>query len=118
MKDAMWTVDPSYGVRYRDPKDTQQQMLELELEPDTAPLRRILHDFIAASPEGRVVSELQRYTLLETVYRPSQVIKLVRQMRDAGGVATEPRAINARTRVTLATTPPNTSSAAEQGALW
>ncbi|WP_328550195.1 three-Cys-motif partner protein TcmP [Streptomyces sp. NBC_00366] len=118
MKDAMWTVDPAYGVRYRDPKDTQQQMLELELEPDTAPLRRILHDFIAASPEGRAVSELQRYTLLETVYRPSQVIKLVRQMRDAGGVATEPRAINTKTRVVLATTPPNTSSSAEQGALW
>ncbi|WP_406124726.1 hypothetical protein OHQ89_22405 [Streptomyces canus] len=24
MKDAMWKVDPSYGVRYRDPRDAQQ----------------------------------------------------------------------------------------------
>ncbi|GAA2407547.1 three-Cys-motif partner protein TcmP [Streptomyces coeruleofuscus] len=52
MKDAMWKVDPSYGVRYRDPRDTQQQMLDLELEPDTAPLRRILHDSISEALTG------------------------------------------------------------------
>ncbi|MCM3805960.1 three-Cys-motif partner protein TcmP [Streptomyces sp. DR7-3] len=118
MKDAMWKVDPSYGVRYRDPKDTQQQMLELELEPDTAPLQRILQDYIAKSSEGRVVPELQRYTLLETIYRPTQVIKVVRQLRDAGTVATEPRAINAKTLVTLTKSPPNTSPPVEQGTLW
>lgn len=32
-KDAMWKVDPSYGVRYRGPRDTQQQMLDLVFEP-------------------------------------------------------------------------------------
>ncbi|WP_306335723.1 three-Cys-motif partner protein TcmP [Streptomyces sp. KL118A] len=60
MKDAMWKVDPSYGVRYRDPRDTQQQMLELVFEPDTAPLRRILHEFISGSPDGRTIPELKR----------------------------------------------------------
>ncbi|MEH0586142.1 three-Cys-motif partner protein TcmP [Streptomyces sp. B21-106] len=118
MKDAMWKVDPSYGVRYRDPRDTQQQMLNLELEPDTAPLRRILHDSISEAANGLTIPELQRYALLETVYRPAQVINAVRQLREAGVVTTEPRAINANTRVTLATTPPKASSAAEQGALW
>lgn len=29
MKDAMWKVDPSYGVPYRGPRDTQQQMLRV-----------------------------------------------------------------------------------------
>ncbi|MFE9172473.1 three-Cys-motif partner protein TcmP [Streptomyces kebangsaanensis] len=118
MKDAMWKVDPSYGVRYRDPKDTQQQMLDLELEPNTAPLRRMLRDYIAEAPQGRTVLELQRYALLETVYRPTQVIKVVRQMRDQGIVATEPHAINTKTRVTSAESPPSSGPSAEQGTLW
>lgn len=111
-------MDPSYGVRYRDPRDTQQQMLDLVFEPDTAPLRRILHDFISETPDGRTIPELKRYALLETVYRPAQVIETVRQLREAGAVTTEPRAINAKTRVSLATTPPTTRPTAEQGALW
>jgi len=118
IKDAMWKVDTSYGVRYRDPKDTQQQTLELEFEPDTAPLRRILRDYIAASPEGRTVPELQRFTLLETVYRPAQVITLLRQMRDDGILKAEPRAINAKARVAIATAPTSTTPTASQDALW
>lgn len=118
MKDAMWKVDPSYGVRYRDPRDTQQQMLDLVFEPDTAPLRRILHDFISETPDGRTIPELKRYALLETVYRPAQVINAVRQLREAGSVATEPRAINNKTRVRLSATPSASSPSAEQDALW
>ncbi|MDH6523274.1 hypothetical protein M2163_000221 [Streptomyces sp. SAI-135] len=118
LKDAMWKVDPSYGVLYRDPRDTQQQMLDLVFEPDTAPLRRILHDFISETPGGRTIPELKRYALLETVYRPARVIETVRQLREAGAVTAEPRAINARTRVSLAATPPTTRPSAEQGALW
>ncbi|MGV9843276.1 hypothetical protein ACWDUB_14380 [Streptomyces fungicidicus] len=41
-----------------------------------------------------------------------------RQLRDAGAVTTEPRAINAKTRVSLAATPPTSRPSAEQGALW
>jgi three-Cys-motif partner protein len=118
MKDAMWQVDPSYGVRYRDPRDTQQQMLDLVFEPDTAPLRRILHDFISETPDGRTIPELKRYALLETVYRPAQVIDAVRQLREAGSVATEPRAINNKTRARLSATPSASSPSAEQDALW
>ncbi|MFG2525603.1 three-Cys-motif partner protein TcmP [Streptomyces sp. NPDC048527] len=118
MKDAMWKVDPSYGVRYRDPRDTQQQMLDLVFDPDTAPLRRILHDFISEAADGRIIPELKRYTLLETVYRPAQVIDAVRQLREAGSVTTEPRAINNKTRVHLAAAPPAPSPSAEQDVLW
>ncbi|MFK0107888.1 three-Cys-motif partner protein TcmP [Streptomyces sp. NPDC091217] len=118
MKDAMWKVDPSYGVRYRDPRDAKQQMLELELEPNTAPLRRILRDFVSEAPDGRTVLELQRYALLETVYRPTQVIKVVRQLRDSGVVTTGPGAITNKTRVTMATAAPEPSPSAEQEALW
>ncbi|MFJ9713448.1 three-Cys-motif partner protein TcmP [Streptomyces sp. NPDC101234] len=118
MKDAMWKVDPSYGVRYRDPRDAKQQTLELELEPNTAPLRRILRDFVSEAPDGRTVLELQRYALLETVYRPTQVIKVVRQLRDTGVVTTGPGAITNKTRVTMATAAPEPSPSAEQEALW
>ncbi|MEV0113261.1 three-Cys-motif partner protein TcmP [Streptomyces sp. NPDC050844] len=98
MKDAMWKVDHSHGVRYRDPMDAQQQELELEFElPNTAPLGRILRDHIADASRGRTVAELQKYTLLETVYRPRQVIKLIRGMRDRGVVATEPKAVTTKT---------------------
>ncbi|WP_372410164.1 three-Cys-motif partner protein TcmP [Streptomyces luteireticuli] len=99
MKDAMWSVDSDHGVRYRDPKDLQQQQLELEMEPDTGPLRRILRDHIASSPNGRTVAELKKYTLLETVYRPAQVTALVRQMRNDRLVATEPYKVTSETIV-------------------
>lgn len=118
MKDAMWKVDPSYGVRHRDPRDTRQQMLNLVFEPDTGPLRRILRDFICEAPDGRTIPELKRYALLETVYQPGKVIDAVRQLRNAGAVTTEPRAISTKTRVHLAATPPTPSPSAEQGALW
>jgi hypothetical protein len=55
---------------------------------------------------------------LETVFRPAQVIDAVRQLRDADAVTTDPRAINNKTRVHLAATPPASSPSAEQGALW
>ncbi|WP_245936605.1 hypothetical protein [Streptomyces cahuitamycinicus] len=93
-------------------------MLDLVFEPDTAPLRRILHDFIFETPGGRTIPELKRYALLETVYRPAQVIEAIRQLREAGAATTEARAINAKTRMSLAATPSATRPSAEQGALW
>ncbi|AZM50897.1 hypothetical protein DMB38_21375 [Streptomyces sp. WAC 06738] len=118
MKDAMWNVDPSYGVRYRDPRDSEQQMLDLVFEPDTAPLRRILRDFISQAPSGRTVQELQRYTLLDTVYRPAQVITAVRQLRESGAVITDARLITKKTRVCATAPPSPPGPSAEQGALW
>ncbi|MDF4251848.1 three-Cys-motif partner protein TcmP [Streptomyces sp. WMMB303] len=117
MKDAMWGVDPSHGIRYRDPKDPGQQQLDLALEPNTAPLRRILLDHVASSNAGRTVEELQAYTLLETVFRPAQVINVIRRMRDAEAVRTEPNGVTKKTRVLLPASHP-TPSTAEQAALW
>ncbi|MFZ3474239.1 three-Cys-motif partner protein TcmP [Streptomyces sp. 4.24] len=118
MKDAMWKVDPGHGVRYRDPKDPAQQRLELELEPDTAALRRILLDHVTASSGGRTVGELQRYTRLETVFRPAQVIRLIRQMRDSGQVATDPAGVSSKTRVFLPKPTVPGSAVGTQEGLW
>ncbi|MFB7618109.1 three-Cys-motif partner protein TcmP [Kitasatospora sp. NPDC056181] len=103
MKDAMWKVDTATGVRYRDPKDPQQQELDLTFEPDTAPLHRILVEHLR-DVESRTVDQLQQYTLLETVYRPTQVITLLKRMRDGGEVGIAPGRITRATTVTAAKT--------------
>ena len=42
MKDAMWAVDPAFGIGYRDPRDPNQMTLGIEIQPNTAPLSRML----------------------------------------------------------------------------
>lgn len=90
MKEAMWGVDTTSGVRYIDPKIPNQQALDLELEPDTGPLRRILLEHLRAAPNGRSVAQLEEYTILETVYRPTQVIPLLQRMRDDQDIRVSP----------------------------
>ncbi|MGH3321473.1 MAG: hypothetical protein ACRDQA_18625 [Nocardioidaceae bacterium] len=75
MKDAMWKVDPIYGVRYRDPRDPHQQLLDIA-DPDTGPLRRDLLAQLGGGP--RSVESLRDYASLETVYRREHVIPVVR----------------------------------------
>ncbi|MFK0253329.1 three-Cys-motif partner protein TcmP [Streptomyces sp. NPDC090445] len=118
MKEAMWSVDRDYGVRYRDPKDTQQQQLALELAPNTEPLRRILLEHVGKSPEGMTVAELKTYTLLETVYKPGQVTNLIRRMRDASAVTTNPHRVTADTLVLPYVRPPEKPAAPDQGVLF
>ncbi|WP_406297388.1 three-Cys-motif partner protein TcmP [Embleya sp. NBC_00888] len=102
MKEAMWAVDPVYGLRYRDQRDPSQCLLDLQMEPDTCGLRSLLLTRISASPRGITISELRDYTLLETVYKPTQVIRTVQAMRDNGHVLTEPRKIAAASIVRIA----------------
>jgi three-Cys-motif partner protein len=82
MKNAMWGVDPAYGVRYRDPRDPDQMALDIEVEPDTAPLSRILLDLVAGGP--LTLDAMRQYALLETVYRPQQVRGLVQGLLMTG----------------------------------
>lgn len=67
MKDAMWGVDPVHGIRYRDPADPDQTLLDITLEPDLAPLRTILLRRIAQGPLS--LENLRNYTNESTVYR-------------------------------------------------
>jgi len=59
---------PVYGVRYRDPHDPDQAMLDIELEPDSAPLLTMLTGRLSVRP--RTLDELRDHALTETVYRP------------------------------------------------
>ena len=85
MKDAMWAVDPANGIRYRDPRDPNQMTLEIQQNPDTAPLSRMLRDVLATG--SRSLDQLREYALLETVYRPQQVRGVVRRLISDGLLA-------------------------------
>jgi hypothetical protein len=64
----MWRIDAVYGVRYRDPRDPDQLVIEFDENADLGPLRRAL---TAELQNGaRTLEQLRRHALLETVYRP------------------------------------------------
>lgn len=86
MKEALWNVDPLGGVRYRDPHDPGQALLELVAEPDKAALGRML---LAEIGEGSAdVEMLRKFALFETIYRPEHVISTVRRLIEDGAIET------------------------------
>lgn len=86
MKAAMWQVDPVYGIRYRDPRDPNQLLLDIKLEPDTGPLRAELMAWLAQKPDGVRLQDLRDYALMETVYKPGQVRAAVLRLLKHGKV--------------------------------
>ncbi len=85
MKEAMWEVDPIQGVQYRDPADPDQQLLDIELEPHTEPLRRELLQYLRRTDENTAsVGDLRRYALYRTVYKESQVKPVLDKLVVAG----------------------------------
>ena len=85
MKEALWEVDSAAGVGYRDPRDPGQQTLDIEFEPQTQPLQRLLLDHLATVPnqEARIYM-LRRFALFQTVFKESQFMPAVRDMIDKG----------------------------------
>src|SRR5690606_5836052 len=41
-KDELWALDEYAGIRYRDPSDSEQTLLDISLQPNLRPLRRAL----------------------------------------------------------------------------
>lgn len=79
MKSAMWKVDPIRGFRFRDPRDTQQGMLDMQWQPDLKPLRQTLLDRL--HEVGKVsVDTLRTFTLEETPYRETHTADAVRRL--------------------------------------
>lgn len=90
MKEAMWEVDDVSGVGYRDPRDPGQQILQIELEPNTNPLRRLIIDHLRGLPHGRAsVSDLRSFALFRTVYKAGQVMPILRDMIDRGDLVSD-----------------------------
>jgi three-Cys-motif partner protein len=84
MKDALWKVDPLGGVRYRDPHDPGQALLELVAEPDKAALARMM--LARISDRALDIKSLREFALLETIYRPEHVIATVRGLVKNGAL--------------------------------
>lgn len=88
-KDVLWEVDEFAGVRYRDPADPSGHPLDIALEPHPGPLRReILATLEREGP--RSVTELRTFALTATVYRASDVTRVLHMLLDAGLVTRRP----------------------------
>lgn len=87
MKEAMWEVDDINGTGYRDPRDPNQETLQIEIEPQTAPLRRLLLAHLEQLP-GRqaTLQELRSFALFRTVYKESQARQVVLDLLHEGKV--------------------------------
>ena len=62
-------------------------MLDIEVEPQTAALERLIVEHVKAHPAGQVpIYELRRFALYQTVYKESQAMTAVRSLVDARGL--------------------------------
>jgi hypothetical protein len=84
----MWAVDPVGGVRFRDPSDPDQGLLDFTLDADLGPLTR---SRLAELGHGlRTLADLKDHTLVETVYRPAHARKAVRKLLQQGAAERDP----------------------------
>jgi hypothetical protein len=91
MKDSMWRTDPVSGVRFRDPRDPDQGVLDFgKPRPDVSPLIRRLTNELRSSPRGTTIEELKDFALLSTAFRPPHVTTAVQQMIDRGDLTRDP----------------------------
>jgi hypothetical protein len=108
MKEAMWEVDEVSGVRYRDPADPLQGLLDIAVEPELDPLARILCSYLEKQPDlSAGVNELRAFALYESVYKASQVKPALERLVQTGKVDTDDPngAVRLESRVTLIVTP-------------
>ncbi|MGK3201406.1 hypothetical protein [Amycolatopsis sp. MEPSY49] len=88
-KSELWAVDEFAGIRYRDPHDPERTLVDISLTPQLLPLRRALSAELGR--RGRCpVAELQRFTLLETIYRPEDAIGALGSAIAAGEITRDP----------------------------
>jgi hypothetical protein len=88
MKNAMWAVDPVGGVRFRDPSDPEQGLLDFALAADLGPLTRSLLAVLGRGP--RTLAELKDHAVVETVYRPPHARKVAQKLLRQGAVERGP----------------------------
>ena len=88
-KNELWAADEFAGIRYRDPRDAQRSLVDISLTPQLPPLRRALLAELARRGSC-AVAELQRHTLLETIYRPADAIGALTSAASAGAISREP----------------------------
>jgi three-Cys-motif partner protein len=105
MKDAMWSVDPSGGSKFRDPRDPNQ--LSFGLSEDSPDLRLLKAQILEQLQGGTDISlrVLQDFALLETVYKEVHASSAVKELKAAGKVDMTPGPSNDNRMVSLAHQP-------------
>ncbi|MGW0434829.1 hypothetical protein ACWDV4_20110 [Micromonospora sp. NPDC003197] len=89
-KEAMWAMDGSAGVRYRDPRDPAAEPVEISPEPPVEPLRRaLLHRLAEVGPCS--VTELRQFTAAETIYRATDTLTALTGLLDTGEITRDPQ---------------------------
>lgn len=88
-KNELWEVDEFAGIRYRDPRDEEHTLVDISETPQLLPLRRMLLAELARRGSCPV-ADLQRYTLLETIYRPADTLGALHSAAVAGEITREP----------------------------
>ncbi|GAB2930563.1 hypothetical protein GCM10027280_17570 [Micromonospora polyrhachis] len=89
-KEAMWAMDGTTGVRYRDPRDPAGEPAAISPEPPLEPLRRTLLDRLTEVGAGSV-TELRQFTAAETIYRATDALTALTGLLDAGLITREPQ---------------------------
>lgn len=88
-KEELWAADEFAGIRYRDPGDAEHTMVDISLNPQVLPLRQPLLDELARRGSC-TVADLQQHTLLATIYRPADTVRVLTSAAVAGVITREP----------------------------
>lgn len=93
MKESLWEVDPNFGVKFRDPRDTKSEALFAYDEPQEAPLQRLLLGQLTrlqqSGKDWEWVENLRRFALHETVCREPHVIPALEKLLKQGMIETD-----------------------------
>jgi three-Cys-motif partner protein len=104
MKDSMWKIDPVSGIQFRDPKDTEQGVLDLgQNEPDVAPLRRQLVTRLS-EVGSMTLEDLREHTFFQTAFRSPHCTTAVKQLLAAETATRDPVGgqLSGKVRIALA----------------
>ncbi len=88
-KDELWALDEYAGVRLRNPGDPDGTLLDISVRPNPAPVRRCLIGQVRRTG-GLTVTQLRSWALRETIFRVSDVTKVLQALVNAAAVGREP----------------------------
>lgn len=81
MKDAMWKTDPVHGIRFRDPRDTQQLTFTIEDQPNLKPLQDRLVEHFSNRSQHKI-TDLRDWATTETTYRATHLNQVLKRLRE------------------------------------
>lgn len=102
MKDAMWQVDTVTGSRFRDPRDVNQTILELNEGPNLTLLENQILAELKNVNSPVSLTHLKRFALLETLFRATHAVTAVNNLERNGAVTCIRKPSHEDTLVTLA----------------